>query len=90
LFIGVAVCLVGLVSLFEEVGKKRNLSLDHGGSQAAGGLRLPVTGSLLGDATWNFPLLIHDRDELNKLAFIAQFLGSYTYRVSHPPSFCIR
>jgi len=70
-------------------GEKRNLSLDHGGSQAAGGLRLPVTGSLLGDATWNFPLLIHDRDELNKLAFIAQFLGSYTYRVSHPPSFCI-
>ena len=54
------------------------------------GLQMINYRSLLGDATWNFPLLIHDRDELNKLAFIAQFLGSYTYRVSHPPSFCIR
>jgi len=25
-------------------GERRNISLDHGGSQAAGGLRLPVTG----------------------------------------------
>lgn len=55
LFIGAAVCLVGVISLFEEVEEGGIFHLDHGCSRAAGGLLL-VIRSLLVDATWTFLL----------------------------------